>query len=102
MPQYRFDPTTGRWHHRDGPVEPPLRLAQVSYDVDGTLQYPHHRDTAPESDLAGYLAFAHEYLEALPDDLGEPASATDGVSADFTALQWFDLPAVCVSDRVTS
>ena len=102
MPQYRFDPTTGRWHHRNGPVEPPLRLAQVSYSADGTLTYPEHRDRAPESDLAGYLAYAHEYLESLPDDLGEPATAGDVISADFTSLQWFDLPAVCVSDPVTS
>ena len=25
-PQYRFDPMTGLWRHRAGPVEPPLRL----------------------------------------------------------------------------
>ena len=103
MPQYRFDTATGRWHHRNGPVEPPLRLAQLHYAEDGTLQYPEHRDTAPEADLVGYLAFAHALLEALPDDLGEPASARDGVSADFTSLQWFELPAACLSpDRVTS
>ena len=52
MPQYRFDTATGRWHHRNGPVEPPLRLSQVHYAADGTLTYPEHRDTAPESDLA--------------------------------------------------
>lgn len=93
MPQYRFDQATGRWHHRNGPVEPPLRLSQVGYDADGRLVYPEHRDRAPESDLTGYLSFAHEYLESLPDDLGPAASATDGLSADFSALQWFDLPA---------
>ena len=38
----------------------------------------------------------------LPDDLGEPAAAGDVISADFTSLQWFDLPAVCVSDHVTA
>ncbi len=96
MPQYRFDPVTGRWHHRNGPVEPPLRLAQVSYGPDGTLLYPEHQDRAPESDLVGYLEHAHHYLESLPDDLGPPASAHEGISADFTALQWFDLPAACL------
>ncbi|TPX00487.1 aminotransferase class V-fold PLP-dependent enzyme, partial [Schumannella luteola] len=25
LPLYRFDPLTGLWRHRDGPVEPPLR-----------------------------------------------------------------------------
>ena len=29
LPDYRFDPATGLWRHRDGPVEPPLRLDQV-------------------------------------------------------------------------
>jgi hypothetical protein len=51
---------------------------------------------APESDLAGYLTYAHDLLESLPDDVGEPASSRDGVSADFTALQWFELPALCL------
>ena len=102
MPQYRFDTTTGRWHHRNGPVEPPLRLSQVHYAADGTLTYPEHRDTAPESDLAGYLSYAHDLLESLPDDLGAPASLSHGISADFTSLQWFELPAVCVGDNVTS
>ena len=96
LPQYRFDPTTGRWHHRQGPVEPPLRLSQLHYDADGVLRYPEHDDRAPESDLADYLAFAHEYLESLPDDLGAAAGPDQGLSADFTALQWFDLPATCL------
>ncbi len=73
LPQYRFDPVTGRWHHQDGPVEPPLRLAQLHYDEDGTLQYPGDRERAPESDLTRYLAQAHDLLESLPEDLGEPA-----------------------------
>jgi selenocysteine lyase/cysteine desulfurase len=97
LPQYRFDPTTGRWHHRDGAVEPPLRLTQLSYDDDGRLRYPEQHDRAPESDLDGYLAAAHELLESLPDDLGEPASTRDGVSGDFAALQWFELPAACLA-----
>ncbi len=96
MPQYRFDPATGRWHHRNGPVEPPLRLSQLRYGEDGQLAYPEHRETAPESDLSGYLTYAHDLLESLPDDIGEPASSRDGVSADFTALQWFELPALCL------
>ena len=31
LPDYRFDPVTGLWRHRAGPVEPPLRLRQLSY-----------------------------------------------------------------------
>ena len=54
-PQYSFDPMTGLWQHRAGPVEPPLRLTHLSYDADGVLTYPREHDTAPESALAGYL-----------------------------------------------
>ncbi len=96
LPQYRFDPATGRWHHQDGPVEPPLRLAQLHYDQDGTLQYPKDRERAPESDLARYLAQAHDLLESLPEDLGVPAAEVDGISVDFATLQWFELPAACL------
>lgn len=99
MPEYRFDRTSGRWRHRDGAVEPPLRLAQLRYDDDGVLRYPDRHDSASESALAGYLAEAHDLLESLPDDLGAPADLT----GDFAALQWFDLPAVCLADEpVTS
>ena len=51
---YRFDPVTGLWHHRNGPIEPPLRLADVHYDA-GQMRYPQHHDRAPEEALAGYL-----------------------------------------------
>ena len=40
-------PAPGLWRHRAGPVEPPLRLADVGYDADGVLRYPRHGDTAP-------------------------------------------------------
>src|SRR4029453_7602822 len=38
-PQYSFDPATGLWQHRSGPVEPPLRLTHLTYDEDGVLTY---------------------------------------------------------------
>jgi selenocysteine lyase/cysteine desulfurase len=94
LPDYRFDPASGMWRHRAGPVEPPLRLAQVSYDADGMLCYPHHGDTAPESALAGYLDEARAVLRGRP----APSDAAPvGVSADFEALRWFDLPGVCLT-----
>ena len=33
LPAYRFDPVTGLWRHRDGPVEPPLRLTELAYEA---------------------------------------------------------------------
>ncbi|WP_433080568.1 aminotransferase class V-fold PLP-dependent enzyme [Dactylosporangium sp. CA-052675] len=90
LPQYRFDPRTGLWKHRDGVVEPPLRLSELSYSDSGELTWPSHHERAPESDLAGYLRYARELFESLPAE-AEP----DGVvSANFEALRWFDLPAV--------
>jgi len=89
-PMYRFDTTSGRWHHRDGAVEPPLRLSDLVYGADGELRYPEQHDRAPEGALVDYLQEARSLLGALPDDLGE--TATSGLSADFLSLQWFELP----------
>ncbi|HET6167203.1 MAG TPA: aminotransferase class V-fold PLP-dependent enzyme [Marmoricola sp.] len=93
---YRFDVAAGLWHHRDGLVEPPLRLDQVTYSPAGDMVYPHHDDTAPESALADYLKQGEEImLTATPaaDD------APTGVSAGFEQLRWFDLPGCCVQTR---
>lgn len=94
VPEYRFDVASGRWRHRDGNVEPPLRLAQLHY-VDGELTYPRHDDRAPESDLARYLVEAHDLMESAP----EPCEDVDvtRVSADFEHLRWFELPAQSLS-----
>ena len=95
VPQYRFDPATGLWRHKDGAVEPPLRLHHLSYDDDGVLRYPRNDDRAPESILAEHLAAAHAVFAALPDTPADDADAA-AVSADFDHLRWFDLPAVCL------
>ena len=93
LADYRFDPATGMWRHRQGPVEPPLRLCDVHYDSDGVLRYPAHQDRAPESALAGYLEQARQIFDARTDPTDD---APVGLSEDFEALRWFDLPAVCL------
>ena len=90
LPQYRFDALTGRWHHRDGAVEPPLRLSMLAYNESGELTYPIHHDVAPESALTDYLQSAHTLLHSLPEP--ELLSGVSGFSADFDQLRWFDLP----------
>jgi hypothetical protein len=95
LPDYRFDVSTGRWHHRAGPVEPPLRLNQVGYDQDGVMMYPRDGQSAPESALATYLATAWELLAATPAVPMADGSAAAPLSADFEVLRWFELPAVC-------
>ncbi len=90
LEDYRFDIATGLWKHRAGPVEPPLRLADVHYDAAGDLVSPRHDDRADEGALVEHLAQARALLARaaarahgpdaqLPDELGH--------------LQWFDLPA---------
>jgi selenocysteine lyase/cysteine desulfurase len=100
LPEYRFNPTTGLWRHRGGLVEPPLRLAQLSYGADGRLRTPARFERAPESALTEYLAEARELFAKLAE---QPAVAVAGrgvptrVSAGFEELRWFDLPEVCLT-----
>jgi len=91
---YRFDPATGLWRHRQGPAEPPLRLRQVEYDSLGNMLYPRHKDRAPESVLNRYLDEARVVLESAKPPSNEPID--DLVSADFEHLRWFDLPPACL------
>ena len=99
LPDYTFDPATGLWRHRAGPVEPPLRLAQVGYDPrTGTMTYPRHDEPVPESALPGYLDEARRIVASAALESGacdEPVAA-DVVSADFEHLRWFELPAACL------
>jgi selenocysteine lyase/cysteine desulfurase len=90
---YRFEVERGLWHHRDGLVEPPLRLTQVTYSDEGDMVYPHGDQTAPESAFADYLEQGEKIM--LAADPASDAPPT-GVSAEFEQLRWFDLPARCV------
>ena len=94
LPDYRFDPASGLWRHRSGPVEPPLRLDQVGYDADGAMRYPSHDEPVPESALPGYLDEARAVFARAP----EYADEVGQVSDDFEHLRWFELPAVCLKE----
>ncbi|MEP6817333.1 MAG: aminotransferase class V-fold PLP-dependent enzyme, partial [Marmoricola sp.] len=89
LADYRFDVTSGRWTHREGVVEPPLRLHDVKYDDQG-MHAPTSRLSGGEELLAEHLRDGVAILSAAPDpDLTPPANVT----ADFEMLRWFDLPA---------
>jgi len=97
LPEYHFHPVSGLWKHRQGAVEPPLRLADVSYDhATGEMVRPHlGGTTAPESALADYLAEARRVLAAAPEwDL---SAAHGQLSDEFERLRWFDLPAASLT-----
>jgi selenocysteine lyase/cysteine desulfurase len=97
LSDYRFDAVTGLWHHRNGPVEPALRLTDVHYDpATGQMDYPHHEVRAEESLLKQHLEDAHRLAAAR----AEPAcDAPTGMAEDFEALRWFELPVACVSSH---
>jgi selenocysteine lyase/cysteine desulfurase len=99
LPDYTFDPATGLWRHRAGPVEPPLRLDQVAYDPgSGAMTYPHHDEPVPESVLPGYLDEARAVMAAAAtrSAAGDEPVPADAVSADIEHLRWFELPAACL------
>ena len=96
MPDYTFDPATGLWRHRAGPVEPPLRLTDVTYDASsGAMTYARHDTTAPSSVLADYMREARRIMaDAEPPDCSDQAH----LSEDFDTLRWFELPAGTLAD----
>jgi hypothetical protein len=101
LPEYRFDPYTGLWRHKDGLVEPPLRLADVRYTADGELSWPGRsaaHERAGEDALPRYLKEAHDLLAALAAGPAQDPAPGRPISADFEELRWFDLPAGCLAD----
>ncbi len=93
LPEYRFNPRTGLWRHRDGLVEPPLSLRQLHYDESGRLRWPAHHERASESAYPEYLRIAREIFARMP----AVSQAEAAVSPHFDELRWFELPAVCVT-----
>jgi len=102
LPDYRFEPQTGLWRHRDHRLTPTVSLADLRYD-GGLPSYPGEHPTAPASALAGYLDEARRILAAAADQpqvAGEPGlSRLPG--ADEERLRWFPLPGEVVADPAT-
>jgi selenocysteine lyase/cysteine desulfurase len=93
---YRFDPASGLWRHRRGPVEPPLRLHALCYDEGGRLIGGAAHATASDDALAGYLDQARRLLAARTPAGDGDGDALPGLSADFEELRWFVLPRECL------
>ena len=93
LSDYLFEPASGMWRHKGGPVEPPLRLTDISYTSSGEMSYPIRDDRAPESALKEYLNVAEvlasqKKVIAAPDE----AELVVLVGARFEGLRWFELP----------
>jgi selenocysteine lyase/cysteine desulfurase len=97
LPDYRFDPASGLWRHRQGPVEPPLRLQALRYDQQGRLRFTSSHAQARDAALAGYLEEARRLLAARPAPPQGDTLMPPGLSADFEALRWFVLPPECLT-----
>ena len=89
LPHYGFEPASAMWRHVGGTAEPPLSLRDVSFR-GGTMRWPSHRRTEPESRLAGYVDEAVRLLAAPPAPPVTPKHLV--VDDDFEALRWFPLP----------
>ena len=93
LADYRFDPHTGLWRHRDGIPQPPLRLTDLHYAPDGTLACrPAAR--AGEDALGEYLDQARNLLARRPDHIDDGPT---GLPGDFEALRWFHLSPACLT-----
>ena len=93
LPDYRFDPRTGRWTHVSFRA-PRVRLADLHLNPEGTVTIPAAgAEVAGEEVLPGYLAEARRLMQDRP----EPS---DGVHLDlppaFEKLRWFLLPDECL------
>ena len=97
LPEYRFDPSSGLWRHRDAATAPQAGLRQVTYDAEGQLRRPGGGHTrAPESVLPSYLSQARAILAAHAASNGDEHSAV-AVFDGFERLRWFELPDVCLA-----
>jgi selenocysteine lyase/cysteine desulfurase len=94
LADYLFDPDTGMWRHRNGPVEPPMRLSAISYNSQGEMVYPLRQDRAPESALKDYISQALVLAasrQAFNLSLESP-ELENSLGKRFENLRWFELP----------
>jgi hypothetical protein len=89
LPWYRFEPESGLWRHRDGPVDPPRSLRDISY-ADGVVSWPRPEAAMPAPTFEPYLDEARALLSAEAERPA-PIAAPD-VTADFEHLRWFWFP----------
>jgi hypothetical protein len=96
LPEYRFEPRTGVWRHRNA-TAPPSVLEGLSYDDGGRLRRPGngHRRVADDL-LTRYLRQSEVALAARPPAVADAPRAT--MPDDLERLRWFELPEVCLPD----
>jgi hypothetical protein len=97
LPQYDFEPESGRFTHKKGTRANVMRLADLSY-AGGKLTYRTRHAKEPEWVLPGYLEDARRVFEEAAAERAQATRTKNGgdaprhVSADFEHLRWFPLP----------
>ncbi|HEX7097932.1 MAG TPA: aminotransferase class V-fold PLP-dependent enzyme [Acidimicrobiia bacterium] len=90
LPQYRYDPATAVWRHRDGLATPPLSLDSFLADHNPPPA------TEPLGRLADFLVEARKILEEAELEGGDATPLPPGSEA----LRWFPLPSEAVESGV--
>ena len=90
LPDYRFCPASGTWHHRAGRPEPSLSLAHVRYP-GGRMSYRTRHVAEPEWVIHDYLREAKAVVDEAQARQWE-AIEDPTLSDDFEHLRWFLLP----------
>ena len=93
LPDYRFDPQSGLWRHRQMEQGSPLHLSDIAYDGMPASGYSTHVARADVSILADYLAQARALAAERPRPCVDEVTSLE---PDAEALRWFDLPAECL------
>ncbi len=91
LPDYRFAPDTGLWHHAGGTPAAAMRLGDISYRA-GKMEYRSRHATEPESALAGYLDEARRVFAAAVVGERRRIAIDPALTTDFEQLRWFWLP----------
>jgi hypothetical protein len=87
LPFYTFDAVSGRWRHKEGAVEPSLRLSDVHFSADGVSPL-HTTERLDDSVLAAYISEASTLLHSLHEPrLDSPVWESE----DLERLRWFDI-----------
>ncbi|HEY7200802.1 MAG TPA: aminotransferase class V-fold PLP-dependent enzyme [Candidatus Dormibacteraeota bacterium] len=88
LPDYRFDPRSGLWSHRDGPA-PAAGLPDL---LEGR-RVPGRRRRVPDGELGTHLRQAAAILAARPAPDERPVAVLGG---GLDRLRWFALPEPCM------
>jgi len=97
MPDYEFDPETGRWRHRAALPGAKMGLTDITYR-SGRMEYRSRHATEPEAALQSFLEESRDIMLAGDERTNrviEPVS----LNADYESLRWFPLPSE-VSERL--